>query len=104
METSLRFGMLHTVYTGAEAQEEIEQTYVENNKEKKRKITISKRKPVVCKDSKCGRRVAHEDVCFVDTHSDNGDIYCDSCGKCLRYERKMAARRKELAEERLKQK
>ena len=47
-----------------------------------------------CSDDKCGRPVSFMDKCFIDTT--RGDIFCSACGVCIRYERKMEARREEL--------
>jgi len=96
METSLKFGMLHTVYTAKEEFVEHEQIVVVDNEETIQVITESNRIPVVCSDEKCSRAVEHEDPCFIDTKSEDGDVYCDSCGKCLRYARKMESRRREI--------
>jgi len=48
---------------------------------------------VECADDKCGRLVQFMEKCLID--GTVGDIFCAPCGECLRYERKMAARRKE---------
>jgi len=42
-----------------------------------------------CDDDKCGRVIETMDRCFIEM--DN--LYCDSCGKCLRYSRKKEAQR-----------
>ena len=96
MGTNLRFGMLETVYTGEEDIEEIEEIVVIDNKEVKKVRQISNFRPTSCKDPKCNRMVSHEDPCFIDTWTAKGDVLCDSCGKCRRYERKMADKRGEL--------
>lgn len=44
-----------------------------------------------CSDEKCGRPVKFMEKCFID--GTTGEIFCQSCGQCIRYERKMAARR-----------
>jgi hypothetical protein len=49
---------------------------------------------VDCSDEKCGRPVKFMDKCFIDGLT--GDIFCGPCGICIRYERKMAARREEM--------
>jgi hypothetical protein len=95
MKTNLKFGMLQTIYT---AEEEIVTKEIKakdaKGKDIVRKEQTSKRIPIRCADPKCGRPVIHDAPCFVDTNSPNGDVYCDDCGKCLRYERKKAAQRK----------
>lgn len=102
METNLRFGMLQTVYTGDETIEEIKEMVSVYNKETEEHDQIERTRQVshfssaICKDSKCGRGVVHGEPCFVDTWTEK--FYCDSCGKCVRYERKMADRRGELDE------
>jgi hypothetical protein len=102
MTTSLRFGMLETVYTGDETIEKIEETVSVYNKETEEHEEVVRQRQVshfstaTCKDEKCGRGVAHSEPCFIDTWTENGTVYCDSCGKCIRYERKMADRRGEL--------
>jgi len=96
MQTNLKFGMLQTVYTGTESLEQIEETVVVDNKEVVRVRQVSNFSPTACRDEKCNRMIEHEDPCFIDTWPDEGEVYCDSCGKCLRYERKMADRRGEL--------
>ena len=49
----------------------------------------------VCHDAKCGRLVAPGDPCFIDA---NGDLYCDSCGRCERYARKKQQQRNQVKE------
>jgi hypothetical protein len=44
-----------------------------------------------CSDRKCGRLVKNGDACFVELQS--GALYCDGCGRCKRYIRKMAEKR-----------
>jgi len=46
---------------------------------------------LLCADEKCGRLIIDASYCFVDTI--NGATYCDDCGKCVRYSRKMAKQR-----------
>lgn len=96
MGTNLRFGMLETVYTGQENIRQVEEIVVEDNKEVKKIRQVSDFSPASCKDEKCNRMVKHEEPCFIDTWTENGDVFCDPCGKCRRYERKMADRRGEL--------
>ena len=95
MKTNLKYGMLQTIYT---AEEEIvvrtKKIRDAKGQEIEQKEQISKRIPIRCADPKCGRPVVHDAPCFVDTTSPNGDVYCDDCGKCLRYARKKAAQRK----------
>jgi hypothetical protein len=45
-----------------------------------------------CSGLKCGRGVKFMDECFIDSMT--GNVLCKDCGQCLRYERKMAERRK----------
>ena len=92
----MKFGMLQTVYTGESHTEQIEEIVVVDNKEQTKVRQVTHYNPTTCKDEKCGRMVAHQDPCFIDTWTENGDVYCDACGKCRRYERKMAERRGEL--------
>ena len=49
---------------------------------------------VDCSDDKCGRPIQFMEQCFID--GTTGEIFCHSCGVCVRYERKMAARRKDM--------
>jgi hypothetical protein len=46
---------------------------------------------ITCSDEKCGRPVSFMDKCFIDPMKDA--IYCEACGQCVRYKRKMAQRR-----------
>ncbi len=96
MPTNMRFGMLETKYEGEAWIEKKIEIVVIDNEEVEKERQISHYNPTKCKDDKCGRMVDHEAPCFIDTWSEEGDAYCDSCGKCLRYERKMADRRGEL--------
>lgn len=98
MKTNIQFGMLQTVYQ-AEGVDEQETEYITNEDgEIEEKITtFTKYIPVRCTDPKCGRLVKNEDPCFIDGLSENGDVYCDACGKCLRYSRKKAAEREKMA-------
>ena len=103
MATNLRFGMLQTTYE-ADYDEIKKVKKVKNGVDEEGKDIFIERvtteqvfKPVRCADHKCTRSVINKDPCFVDTWSDQGDVYCDGCGKCVRYERKMEAKRQELA-------
>ena len=49
----------------------------------------------ICDDKKCGRIITVGDFYFTDP---KGSIFCESCGLCIRYERKRAAQRKENGE------
>lgn len=49
---------------------------------------------IQCADEKCGRFVGYLEKCFIDTLKDC--IYCEACGQCVRYERKMADKRQSL--------
>lgn len=94
MKTELKFGMLHTVYTGESIIEEIKHMRVDEDGNEYEEIEqIEKHGIVVCSDPKCGRFIQHDEPCFVDTMTENGNVYCDSCGKCIRYERKRAKMR-----------
>lgn len=98
MKTELRYGMLHTVYTGESIIEEIKTIEADENGIEHEKITqIEKHGDIICSDPKCGRLVRHNECCFVDAISTNGNIYCDSCGKCIRFSRKREATRKQKA-------
>lgn len=98
MKTNLKFGILQTVYTGDSIVEEIVVTKIdEDGNEYEQKSQIEKHGRIVCCDEKCGRFVQHKEPCFIDVLSENGDVYCDSCGKCLRYSRKREAARREKA-------
>ena len=44
----------------------------------------------ICEDKKCDRAVAFGDNYFTDPEE---HIYCESCGLCIRYERKKATQR-----------
>jgi hypothetical protein len=46
---------------------------------------------IKCADDKCTRYVNFMDKCFIDTQDES--VYCESCGQCLRYARKMAKKR-----------
>lgn len=50
--------------------------------------------PSLCGDEKCDRLVSPNEACFFDTTKNL--VYCDSCGKCVRYSRKKAVQRGEL--------
>lgn len=92
MQTNLRFGMLQTIYTAEEdVRVRMKKVLDENGKEIEQKEQYSVFKPVRCADQKCGRMVAHNIPCFVD--SETGQVWCDDCGKCERYARKKAAER-----------
>lgn len=96
MKTELKFGMLHTVYTGEAIIEEVEVTVLNEDGEEETVIEqIEKHGHAICVDPKCGRMVKHNEHCFIDVLSANGDLYCDSCGKCIRYARKKAEQRKQ---------
>ena len=44
-----------------------------------------------CRESKCGRPIKFMQKCFIDHN--NGELYCNSCGLVVRYERKKAQER-----------
>lgn len=95
MKTELKYGMLHTVYTGESIIEEIITVKTnEDGDDYEEKQQIEKHGNITCSDEKCGRLVRHNEMCFVDTQSEHGNIYCDACGKCIRYTRKRSAIRK----------
>jgi hypothetical protein len=48
---------------------------------------------IICSDNKCGRDVMFGEACFIDIQTNN--VYCESCGKCLRYERKKEEERRQ---------
>ncbi len=50
--------------------------------------------PLTCSDEKCGRSILFMNKCFID--QETGYFYCEECGKCKRYERKMKLRREAL--------
>ena len=95
MKTELKYGMLYTVYTGEPIIEEITVTKTDEDGVEYEEIEqIEKYGFVGCSDDKCGRPIQHNEPCFVDTRSESGSIYCDSCGKCIRYARKRESLRK----------
>ena len=49
-----------------------------------------------CKGVKCARKINYLDKCFIDTIESN--FLCQSCGECIRYERKMAKKRDLMSE------
>jgi hypothetical protein len=51
---------------------------------------------IFCADEKCPRAILPGDSCLFD---EDGRIFCEGCGKALRYHRKKAAQRGELYEE-----
>lgn len=88
MKTELKHGMLHTVYTGEAIIEEVRVTKTdEDGKEYEVIEQIETNGMIVCSDPKCGRIVRHNEACFVDV-LDKGKVYCDPCGKCIRFARK----------------
>jgi hypothetical protein len=88
MKTELKHGMLHTVYTGEAIIEEVRITKTdEDGVEFESVEQIETHGMIVCCDPKCGRIVKHNEACFVDVVN-KGNVYCDSCGKCIRYSRK----------------
>jgi hypothetical protein len=44
-----------------------------------------------CQDELCSRLIKEGDDCFIDAKENA--IYCEQCGKCVRYHRKKAAER-----------
>ena len=95
MKTSLSYGLLHTVYSAEEITEQVVEEVVDEEGNIEEKITnVSKFISVVCADEKCGRSIQNGNECFVDALNE-GDVYCDPCGKCLRYERKKEQQRKQ---------
>lgn len=62
------FGLLETIYTNENPEE--------------------------CADEKCFRLVNEDDVCFIDTQTN--DIFCKSCGQCERYHRKKKNERNKI--------
>ena len=98
MKTNIKFGMLQTIYQAEGVEQETTEEVVNDEGETEEIITtFTKYLPVTCSDEKCNTLIRNEDPCFVDSLSENGDVYCDSCGKCLRYARKKAAEREKLA-------
>ncbi len=90
--------MLYTVYTGESIIEQIPVTKINENGEEYEAIEqIEKHGTIVCSDEKCGRLVRHNEPCFIDAKTSNGAVYCDSCGKCIRYARKREEMRKAKA-------
>lgn len=49
---------------------------------------------VDCEALKCGRPIKFMEKCFIN-HTD-GSLFCQSCGVCIRYERKKADQREAL--------
>ena len=60
------------------------------------KIIYTEEDPIECADSICGRFIATEQSCYVDTQN-GGNLYCEICGTCERYHRKKAAERKKIS-------
>ena len=104
MATNLRNGMLQTSYDADYDDIETIKKVKDGVDEEGNTIFIERKtitqvfKPIRCKDFKCPRSVINKDACFIDTWSEGGDVYCDSCGKCLRYERKMEIKRRDIRE------
>lgn len=51
---------------------------------------LNEDEPVKCPADRCGRAIAPGESCFRD---ERGILYCDNCGKVMRYERKKEAER-----------
>lgn len=47
-----------------------------------------------CSDDKCPRMIRVGELMYVDVN--NGSMFCDSCGKCIRYARKKSYQRGEI--------
>jgi hypothetical protein len=101
MKTNLKHGMLQTVYTGEETIRTRTYKVLENGEEIEKTEQYATYAPVMCADKKCGRMVAHNAPCFID--SATGEVWCDDCGKCERYARKRAAMREAKQAEPAKQ-
>jgi hypothetical protein len=56
-------------------------------------LTFFPESGVICSDEKCGRPVQFLEKCFIDMQTQ--EVYCEPCGQCVRYERKMAEKRGE---------
>ncbi len=91
----IRYGMLNIKYDADITF--IDTTIVEideNGDEVHKPIQIPDPTPGKCSGDHCGKAIRNQESCFVDTQESDGRIYCDSCGKCLRYTRKMDDKRK----------
>lgn len=96
MKLNIQQGLLQTPYHAEEITEEYVETYIDEDGEEQERVNqVSKRIFATCADPRCRRPIGHEQECFVDTTSEEGEILCDSCGKCLRYARKKASERGE---------
>jgi hypothetical protein len=92
-KTNLKYNMLETKFYGESfVEEKAVEELNEDGEMVKRTVQENKHESTVCTDPQCSKAIKHDEPCFVDTIS--GETYCDSCGRCIRYERKMEAKRK----------
>ena len=94
MAIELQSGMLRTKYVSDISY--IDTTIVEideDGNEIHKPIQIPDKSPGRCDAQDCGRAIRDGEWCFIDTVSDDGSLYCDGCGKCERYARKMEKKR-----------
>ena len=96
----IKFGLLQTEYKAkVKYRKGIEVSYDEVKGKVETIIELPEYIPGDCCDLKCPRVVKHGEECFIDTWATNGALFCDQCGKCLRYARKAAQIRGESPEE-----
>lgn len=89
---NLQYNMLETKFYGESfVEEKVVEEPSENGDIIERTVQENKHESTSCADSHCPKIIQHEEPCFIDTIS--GETYCDSCGRCMRYERKMEAKR-----------
>ena len=55
-------------------------------------ITYTSNEAIECAGALCGRLIAPDDICFVDT-TEKSKLLCKYCGPCARYHRKKAQER-----------
>jgi len=88
----VQYNLLETKFYGESfVEEKVIEEENEDGELVERTIQENKHESVSCVDPQCPKTIDHEDPCFIDTISEK--TYCDSCGKCIRYERMMEAKR-----------
>ncbi len=96
----IKFGMLQTEYKAeVKFHKGIEVTNDEDGNKVENMIELPEYISGDCCDPKCERVVKNGEECFIDTWAHDGAIFCDQCGKCLRYARQAATMRGEKAED-----
>jgi late competence protein required for DNA uptake (superfamily II DNA/RNA helicase) len=89
---NLQYNMLETKFYGESfVEEKIVEELDEDGEVVERTVQENQHESTACADPQCRRPIKHDEPCFIDTIS--GETYCDSCGRCLRYERKMETKR-----------